>query len=141
MTPQGRSPGAGAADGLQPARTPVLQAVSLTKHFGGVTALDGVSLWALHGEVTALIGENGAGKSTLVKCLSGVHPADSGQILVSRVECSSSRISWARPIRSPAVAGSSASSACWPTARSRSSRSYSIVSSRLAETVSAASLT
>ena len=61
---------------------PLLEAVSLTKHFGGVTALDDVSLWALAGEVTALVGENGAGKSTLIKCLSGVHAPDSGEIRV-----------------------------------------------------------
>ena len=65
-----------------PIRRPVLDAVSLTKHFGGVTALDDVSLWALGGEVTALVGENGAGKSTLIKCLSGVYQPDSGEIRV-----------------------------------------------------------
>jgi ABC-type sugar transport system ATPase subunit len=47
-----------------------------------VTALDDVSLWALAGEVTALVGENGAGKSTLIKCLSGVHQPDSGEIRI-----------------------------------------------------------
>jgi simple sugar transport system ATP-binding protein len=61
---------------------PTLEAVSLTKHFGGVTALDDVSLWALAGEVTALVGENGAGKSTLIKCLSGVYQPDAGEIRV-----------------------------------------------------------
>jgi ABC-type sugar transport system ATPase subunit len=79
----------GPADGLprsvapRPPRTPVLDAASLTKHFGGVTALDAVSLWALDGEVAALVGENGAGKSTLIKCLSGIHEPDSGTILVA----------------------------------------------------------
>lgn len=66
----------------RPIRPPTLEAVSLTKHFGGVTALDDVSLWALAGEVTALVGENGAGKSTLIKCLSGVYRPDSGEIRV-----------------------------------------------------------
>jgi ABC-type sugar transport system ATPase subunit len=66
----------------RPIRQPVLDAVSLTKHFGGVTALDDVSLWALAGEVTALVGENGAGKSTLIKCLSGVYQPDAGEIRV-----------------------------------------------------------
>jgi ABC-type sugar transport system ATPase subunit len=65
-----------------PIRRPVLDAVSLTKHFGGVRALDDVSLWALAGEVTALVGENGAGKSTLIKCLSGVYQPDSGEIRI-----------------------------------------------------------
>jgi ABC-type sugar transport system ATPase subunit len=60
----------------------MLEAVALVKHFGGVTALDDVSLWALAGEVTALVGENGAGKSTLIKCLSGVYQPDAGEIRV-----------------------------------------------------------
>jgi ABC-type sugar transport system ATPase subunit len=67
---------------VRPPRRPLLEAVSLTKHFGGVTALDDVSLWAVAGEVTALVGENGAGKSTLIKCLSGVYRPDSGEIRV-----------------------------------------------------------
>src|SRR2546427_10830767 len=72
---------AGAAT-IQPSRTPGLKVVSLTKHFGGVVALDNVTLWANPGEVTALIGENGAGKSTLIKCVSGVYAPDSGEILL-----------------------------------------------------------
>jgi D-xylose transport system ATP-binding protein len=50
--------------------------------FGGIKAVDGVSV-ALHpGEVVGLLGHNGAGKSTLIKILSGAYRADSGQILV-----------------------------------------------------------
>jgi len=54
----------------------------VTKRFGGVTALDAVSMTARRGEVTALIGDNGAGKSTLIRCLSGVHEPDEGEIKV-----------------------------------------------------------
>ncbi|MFQ6394527.1 ATP-binding cassette domain-containing protein [Nocardia sp. KC 131] len=60
---------------------PMLEAYDLTKSFDSVRALDGVSLTIPEGEVTALVGDNGAGKSTLVRCLTGVHPPDSGKIL------------------------------------------------------------
>ncbi|WP_433579574.1 ATP-binding cassette domain-containing protein [Nocardia brasiliensis] len=60
---------------------PMLEAHGLTKSFDSVRALDGVSLTIPEGEVTALVGDNGAGKSTLVRCLTGVHPPDSGEIL------------------------------------------------------------
>jgi len=59
---------------------PVLTAVDVSKHFGGVTALDRVSLGLLPGEVHALVGENGAGKSTLIKVLTGVYAPDDGDI-------------------------------------------------------------
>lgn len=60
----------------------VLQAEGVTKSFGGIHALKGVSVHMRCGEITALIGDNGAGKSTLVRCLSGVHKPDSGRITV-----------------------------------------------------------
>jgi D-xylose transport system ATP-binding protein len=50
--------------------------------FGGVHAVDGVSLDLYPGEVVGLVGGNGAGKSTLMKVLSGAHAPDSGQILI-----------------------------------------------------------
>ena len=59
---------------------PVLTAVDVSKRFGGVTALDRVSLGLLAGEVHALVGENGAGKSTLIKVLTGVYAPDDGDI-------------------------------------------------------------
>jgi len=61
---------------------PLIEARSLTKYFGSVVALHDVSLLVRAGEVLCLLGDNGAGKSTLIKILSGVHPPDSGEILV-----------------------------------------------------------
>jgi simple sugar transport system ATP-binding protein len=61
---------------------PALEARAIVKTFGHVRALREASFEAYRGEVVALVGDNGAGKSTLIKVLSGVHSADSGEILV-----------------------------------------------------------
>jgi len=59
---------------------PVLTLIGITKRFGSVQALDDVDLEIRAGEVMGLVGENGAGKSTLVKVISGVSPADRGEV-------------------------------------------------------------
>jgi ABC-type sugar transport system ATPase subunit len=59
-----------------------LRVTGATKRFGAVLALDDVSVVLAAGEVLALLGDNGAGKSTLIKCISGVHRLDAGQIEV-----------------------------------------------------------
>jgi branched-chain amino acid transport system ATP-binding protein len=59
---------------------PLLQAVSLTRRFGGLTAVNKVSVDLHIGEVHAVIGTNGAGKSTLINMLSGEIPASDGVI-------------------------------------------------------------
>ncbi|MBM4274664.1 MAG: ABC transporter ATP-binding protein [Deltaproteobacteria bacterium] len=61
--------------------SPLLQISGLTRHFGGLPALDQVSFQVAEGRVTALIGPNGAGKTTLINCLSGVLEPDSGTII------------------------------------------------------------
>ncbi len=65
------------------ADVPLIEARSLTKYFGNVIAIQDVSLSVRAGEVVCLLGDNGAGKSTLIKTLSGVHPPDSGEIVLS----------------------------------------------------------
>ena len=63
-----------------------LEARSVSKSYGAVSALTDVSVEFRRGEVTALLGDNGAGKSTLIKVLSGVVRPDTGAILVHGVE-------------------------------------------------------
>ncbi len=58
----------------------MLNLTSITKSFGGVSALSDVSFNLIAGEIHALVGENGAGKSTLIKILTGAHAADHGTI-------------------------------------------------------------
>ena len=60
--------------------TPLLELRNITKSFGSVEALTGVDFEVRAGEVMALVGDNGAGKSTLIKCVAGIHAADSGDI-------------------------------------------------------------
>ena len=67
--------------------TEILTATGLSKSFGPIVALNGVSLSLRAGEVRALCGENGAGKSTLVKLLMGVYRPDTGAIAVDGIPC------------------------------------------------------
>ena len=75
----------------------LLEARNVAKRFDSVVALKAASLQVRPGEVHGLMGANGAGKSTLVKIITGVFPADGGQIFVKGV---------ARSFRSPAEARS-----------------------------------
>jgi simple sugar transport system ATP-binding protein/ribose transport system ATP-binding protein len=59
-----------------------LEIVRVSKSFGGVAALSDVSLTIKAGAVHSLVGENGAGKSTLGKIISGLHTADSGEVIL-----------------------------------------------------------
>ena len=64
------------------ADAPALQATALTRRFGGLTAVNAVSLCLHVGELHAVIGTNGAGKSTLVNLLSGELPTDEGCVML-----------------------------------------------------------
>ena len=61
---------------------PMIRVEGISKRFGGVTALDDVSLSIAPGEIHALVGENGAGKSTLMKILAGIYQPDQGQVVL-----------------------------------------------------------
>jgi len=63
-------------------RTPLVEMRDIRVAFGGVHAVDGVTIDLYPGEVVALVGGNGAGKTTLIKTLSGAHKCDSGEIYI-----------------------------------------------------------
>jgi len=62
--------------------TPLVELRNINVAFGGVHAVENVSVDLFGGEVVAIVGGNGAGKTTLIRTLSGAHPADSGEILI-----------------------------------------------------------
>ncbi len=74
----GTTPNAGATP-----RQPLVEMRNMRVSFGGVHAVDGVTVDLYPGEVVGLVGGNGAGKSTLIKALSGAHPADDGEIYIN----------------------------------------------------------
>jgi branched-chain amino acid transport system ATP-binding protein len=82
---------------------PLLQANGLTRRFGGLVAVDKVSVALHRGQVHAVIGTNGAGKSTLINLLSGEIPVSSGEILLSGRDITT----LAQPLRARAGIGRS----------------------------------
>ncbi|MEX1663332.1 ATP-binding cassette domain-containing protein [uncultured Thioclava sp.] len=63
--------------------TPLVELRNISIAFGGVKAVDHVTIDLFPGEVVGLLGHNGAGKSTLIKCLSGAYQMDSGEIFIN----------------------------------------------------------
>ena len=63
----------------------LLELVGISKHFGNVTALQGVSTHVEAGNVTCVLGDNGAGKSTFIKILAGLHKPSEGEYLIDGV--------------------------------------------------------
>ena len=70
---------------MSTARPAIVEVLEVSKRFGAVRALDGVSLTVRPGSFHAIIGENGAGKSTVAKCMLGVYSPDSGEVRVDGV--------------------------------------------------------
>ncbi|HCY98904.1 MAG: ABC transporter ATP-binding protein [Rhodobacterales bacterium RIFCSPHIGHO2_02_FULL_62_130] len=64
-------------------QTPLCEMRDISISFGGIKAVDHVSIDLHPGEVVGLLGHNGAGKSTLIKCLSGAYQADHGDIYIN----------------------------------------------------------
>ncbi|MEO9897957.1 MAG: ATP-binding cassette domain-containing protein [Paracoccaceae bacterium] len=64
-------------------QTPLVEMKGISISFGGIRAVDSVSVDLMPGEVVGLLGHNGAGKSTLIKILSGAYQMDSGEIRIN----------------------------------------------------------
>ncbi|GGC97749.1 ABC transporter ATP-binding protein [Undibacterium terreum] len=84
-------------------RAPLMSASSLSRRFGGLTAVDAVSIDLHVGQVHAVIGTNGAGKSTLINMLSGEIPPSGGSIAFDGQDISR----WSQPRRARAGVGRS----------------------------------
>jgi len=82
---------------------PLLQASKLTRRFGGLAAVNNVSVDLHRGEVHGVIGTNGAGKSTLINMLSGELAASEGTIRLRRADITA----WSQPKRARAGIGRS----------------------------------
>ncbi len=79
-------------------RTPLCEMRDISISFGGIKAVDHVTIDLHPGEVVGLLGHNGAGKSTLIKCLSGAYQADHGDIYINGEKASISNTRDARAL-------------------------------------------
>jgi D-xylose transport system ATP-binding protein len=80
-------PAATGAPSPTPPSAPLVELENIRVSFGGVRAVDGVTIDLYPGEVVGLVGGNGAGKTTLMRTLSGARPPDAGQIKVGGQPC------------------------------------------------------
>ena len=75
-----------AVDAKAPASVPLLQAEGVVMRFGGLTAVNNVTMSVNEGEIVGLIGPNGAGKTTFFNCLTGMYKPTEGHVRLSGVE-------------------------------------------------------
>jgi branched-chain amino acid transport system permease protein len=94
---------------LPPPEEPVLEAAGLRKSFGGVVAVDDLTLELRRGETAALIGPNGSGKTTALRLISGASPPDAGSIALGATDVTTAptaervRLGIARTLQATAV--------------------------------------
>jgi len=81
----------------------LLEVRELTMDFGGLRAVDGVTLEVCMGEIVALIGPNGAGKTTFFNCVTGIYKPTRGEILVHPPEKKNQKINGYKPNRVTAI--------------------------------------
>lgn len=81
-TPTPGTPTPGTTSGGTATTTPLVELDDVSKYYGNIRALEGVSLEVHAGEITCVLGDNGAGKSTLIKIIAGLHRHDAGEFLI-----------------------------------------------------------
>ncbi len=81
--PDGNATGGPAPDGPAADGRPLVELADVSKYYGNIRALEGVSLRVHAGEITCVLGDNGAGKSTLIKIISGLHRHDAGSFRIA----------------------------------------------------------
>ena len=69
----------------------ILETVNLCKHFGGLKAVNNVSVKVNEGEILGIIGPNGAGKTTFFNLCTGTFPSSSGKVILNGVDVTKSR--------------------------------------------------
>ena len=77
----------------------LLEVRELTMDFGGLRAVDSITLEVNGGEIVALIGPNGAGKTTFFNCVTGIYTPTRGDIVINPPQGKSRRINGLKPNR------------------------------------------
>lgn len=72
----------------------LLEIQDLHKRYDGISALSGISLSVHRGEVVVILGPSGCGKSTLLRCINGLEPVESGEILLNGEKITGQQVNW-----------------------------------------------